>query len=234
MLSLFIVHCVLIDVVRAGDLMQDLKTGHLLGTSPRAQFFAQLVGSSVSIIVTTIAYNFYTRAYSIPGPQFPAPTAYVWLGLARLLRKRQVFPIQFSSYLLHDVPLGEGDLPEKSGTFMVVFAIVFGLVSAVKSYSNRRQLPYSKWIPSGIAFAIGFLNTPSFSLARLLGGVVEYVYNTRYVNDGGRDIRLVTIASGFVLGEGVMSVVELVLRTFRINPASCWGCHGLCPGCSTR
>lgn len=67
--------------------MQDLKTGHLCHASPRAQFYGQLIGSSVSIIVTTTAYTLYNRAYVIPGPSFPAPTAYVWLSLARLLRK---------------------------------------------------------------------------------------------------------------------------------------------------
>lgn len=72
---------------RAGDLMQDLKTGHLIHASPRAQFYGQLIGSSLSIIVTASAYTLYQRAYSIPGPSFPAPTAYVWLSLARLLRK---------------------------------------------------------------------------------------------------------------------------------------------------
>lgn len=76
---------------RAGDLMQDLKTGHLLRASPRAQFYGQLIGSAVSIVVTTTAYNLYTRAYPIPGPSFPAPTAYVWLSLARLLRKLPAF-----------------------------------------------------------------------------------------------------------------------------------------------
>lgn len=69
--------------------MQDLKTGHLCHASPRAQFFGQLVGSFFSIIVTSTAYTLYNRAYVIPGPSFPAPTAYVWLSLARLLR---VFP----------------------------------------------------------------------------------------------------------------------------------------------
>ena len=73
-------------IVRAGDLMQDLKTGHLCHASPRAQFYGQLIGSSVSILVTTTAYILYNRAYTIPGPSFPAPTAYVWLSLARLLR----------------------------------------------------------------------------------------------------------------------------------------------------
>ena len=72
---------------RAGDLMQDLKTGHLLRASPRAQFYGQLIGSSLSIIVSATAYTLYQRAYTIPGPFFPAPTAYVWLSLARLLRE---------------------------------------------------------------------------------------------------------------------------------------------------
>jgi uncharacterized oligopeptide transporter (OPT) family protein len=66
--------------------MQDLKTGHLCHASPRAQFYGQLIGSSFSILVTTTAFTLYNRAYVIPGPSFPAPTAYVWLSLARLLR----------------------------------------------------------------------------------------------------------------------------------------------------
>lgn len=67
--------------------MQDLKTGHLIHASPRAQFYGQLIGSSLSILVSASAYTLYQKAYSIPGPSFPAPTAYVWLSVARLLRK---------------------------------------------------------------------------------------------------------------------------------------------------
>lgn len=70
--------------------MQDLKTGHLLHASPRAQFYGQLIGSSFSILVTSTAYGLYQRAYTIPGPSFPAPSAYVWLSLARLLRKTAI------------------------------------------------------------------------------------------------------------------------------------------------
>ncbi|KAJ7170743.1 OPT oligopeptide transporter protein-domain-containing protein [Mycena crocata] len=195
---------------QAGDLMQDLKTGHLCGASPRAQFFGQLVGSAVSIIVTTTAYSLYNRAYVIPGPSFPAPTAYVWLSLARLLR--------------------DGQLPENSAIFMISFAALFALISAVKTYTAQRQLWYSQWIPSGVAFAIGFLNTPSFTIARLIGGIIEHVYRTRYAKNKS-DIRLIVIASGFVLGEGVVSVISLVLKTSGVGVISCWGCIGLCGGC---
>jgi uncharacterized oligopeptide transporter (OPT) family protein len=126
---------------------------------------------------------------------------------------------------------GDGALPENSGIFMVSSAAIFALVSAIKTYTARRQLWYSQWIPSGVAFAIGFLNTPSFTIARLIGGVVEYVYRTRYAKNKG-DIRLIIVASGFVLGEGVVSVVSLVLKTSGVGVASCSGCvPGLCGGC---
>ncbi|KAH8112646.1 oligopeptide transporter [Phellopilus nigrolimitatus] len=186
---------------QAGDLMQDLKTGHLLHASPRAQFYGQLIGSAVSIVVTSTAYSLYTRAYPIPGPTFPAPTAYVWLSLARLLRN--------------------GHLPPQSGTFMLAFAILFSMVSFLKIHS--RTAVYARCI------------------ARLLGGVLELLYHRRLAararaegkdTTNTSDIRLIVVASGFVLGEGVVSVVSLILRTCGIGVASCWGCvPGMCAGC---
>ncbi|KAG2049007.1 hypothetical protein BDR06DRAFT_739962 [Suillus hirtellus] len=44
---------------QAEDLMQDLKTGHLICASPRAQFYGQLIESSLSIIVSVTAYTLY-------------------------------------------------------------------------------------------------------------------------------------------------------------------------------
>jgi len=198
--------------------MQDLKTGHLIHASPRAQFYGQLVGSALSILVTTTAYTLYTRAYAIPGPEFPAPTAYVWISLARLLR--------------------DGSLPPRSQEVMLIFTAVFACIAGLKSYGIRRGTRWAKWLPSGIAFAIGFLNTPSFSLARLIGGVTHYVYHRRMghaVGEGG-DIRLIIVASGFVLGEGVVSIISLILKTFSVGVLSCWGCggSGICSGCHSQ
>jgi uncharacterized oligopeptide transporter (OPT) family protein len=138
------------SILRAGDLMQDFKTGHLVGASPRAQFQGQIIGSLVSVLVTATAFDLYSRTYQIPGPNFPAPTAFVWLNLARLLRS--------------------SSLPPHVGEFMVWFALLAALLSAVKVWASTRQggKTWVKWIPSGVAFAIGMLNTPNFSLARLV------------------------------------------------------------------
>lgn len=70
---------------QAGDMMQDFKTAHLLGVCPRAQFYAMLIGSAASVFVSVAAYALYTSAFVIPGPEFPAPTAQIWLDMAELV-----------------------------------------------------------------------------------------------------------------------------------------------------
>ncbi|KAG9104215.1 hypothetical protein FRC06_004432 [Ceratobasidium sp. 370] len=185
---------------QAGDLMQDLKTGHLLHASPRAQFYGQLVGSVVSIFVSAVAYNLYTRVYAIPGPQFPAPTAYVWLSFARLI--------------------GSGNaLPSHTTPFVVNATVVTALITGFKMRALSQGKGWAKWVPSGVAFAIGFLNTPSFTIARLLGGIIELLYQrrVRQLRAEGKptdDVAIVILASGFVLGEGVMSIIGLVMKAF--------------------
>ncbi|EIW67040.1 hypothetical protein TREMEDRAFT_64906 [Tremella mesenterica DSM 1558] len=202
---------------QAGDLMQDLKTGHLLHASPRSQFYGQLIGSLASVFVSSAGYKFYTSVYQIPGPQFTVPSAGVWLNLARLLNK--------------------GHLPSHVIPFMLIFSMFFTFTSSIKSLrpylsSYPLILNLIPYLPSGIAFAVGFLNSPSFSLARLIGGYVSY--RTSRNNGGETPLLAIVAASGFVLGEGVVSVVMLCMASAGLGPVSCFGCGlgdgGYCSG----
>ena len=44
----------------AGDMCQDFKTGHLLGASPRAQFFAMGFGCLTGTLATTVAWTLFS------------------------------------------------------------------------------------------------------------------------------------------------------------------------------
>lgn len=46
--------------LQAGDLMQDLKTGHLLGAAPRAQFWGQVIGATCGAVLSAFIYRLYT------------------------------------------------------------------------------------------------------------------------------------------------------------------------------
>ncbi|OXB36338.1 oligopeptide transporter 8 [Cryptococcus neoformans] len=203
---------------QAGDLMQDLKTGHLLRASPRSQFYGQMIGSLASVFVATAGYKFYTSAYTIPGPEFAVPSAGIWLNLARLLNN--------------------GHLPPHVVPFMLGFGALFACVSFVKAFRSSFPAPIASsrlvtYLPSGIAFAVGFLNSPSFSIARLIGGYIAY-RAAKATRTGETPLLVIVVASGFVLGEGVVSVITLGLTSARVGAISCWGCGinggGYCSG----
>ncbi|KAJ8293778.1 putative oligopeptide transporter [Rhodotorula toruloides] len=229
---------------QAGDLMQDLKTGHLWGSISRTgesltSLLSLLIGSLASVFVSTGVYCLYRRVYTLPSTAFPVPAAAIWLNLARLVNT--------------------GNLPPRSKEAMLIFGTIFVVLAALKaigkvklessesdavSESSRvKTLGWTRWIPSGIAFAVGFINTPSFSLARLVGGLISLYYTRKQVRTNGaasgashlEHFGLVVVASGFVLGEGLASVVGLVLKSAGVGgPATCWGCGvgggGYCGG----
>jgi uncharacterized oligopeptide transporter (OPT) family protein len=120
-----------------------------------------MIGSVLSIFVSAIAYNLYTRAYAIPGPQFPAPTAYVWLSFARLIGSG-------------------GGLPDHTKPFIINAAVIAALTAGFKVQALSRGSWWAKWIPSGVAFAIGEASFLFFSTTVSL--VYFQVFSTRPVS----------------------------------------------------
>lgn len=179
--------------LQAGDLMQDLKTGHLLGATPRAQFWGQVVGATCGAVVSAFVYRLYTAVYPVPGPLFQVPTAYVWVFTARLVT-------------------GQG-LPPMARQWAVAFAALFAATTAARTYAGARGGGWwQKYVPGGIAVAVGMYNVPSFTLARTAGGLVAWWWRRRR-RGGGEDTPLIVLASGFILGEGFLSIVNLLMES---------------------
>ncbi|KAF9581168.1 hypothetical protein BGW38_001920, partial [Lunasporangiospora selenospora] len=170
----------------------------------------------------------YSSAYELPGPQFAVPTAKVWLDLARLVNG-------------HSLPYNTAPFIWGFSAFFAVLTlitVIFSDAAFLRSRAQSGRPRWVGWIPSGIAFAIGMYNLPNFTLARFVGGVVSLWWDwhcRRFGHDPnakfarlGR-VFLIIVASGFVLGEGTFSIVNLILKTAGIHSASCVGCYkGMC------
>lgn len=184
--------------LQAGDLMQDIKAGHLLGAAPNAQFWGQIIGSAVGAVVAAIVYKLYTHVYSIPGDLFQVPTAVVWVLTARLVTGT-------------GLPTG---VPQWATGAGLLWAIL--TVARVYGGSLKRSGRGGKWVdfvPGGIAVAVGMYNVPSFTLARAVGGVVSW-YWRRY--KGREETPVIVLASGLILGEGVCSIINLCLASLGV------------------
>ncbi|ETS79156.1 hypothetical protein PFICI_09009 [Pestalotiopsis fici W106-1] len=177
--------------LQAGDLMQDLKTGHLLGAAPNAQFWGQVIGATVGAVVSALIYRLYTAVYQVPGDLFQVPTAYVWIFTARLVT-------------------GQG-LPPLAREWAIGAAVLFAFLTALRTKGLGKS--WQVYVPGGIAVAIGMYNVPSFTLARTIGGLVSWYWRQHLKRE---DTPLIVLASGFVLGEGFLSIVNLILQSARV------------------
>ncbi|KAF7891066.1 uncharacterized protein EAF02_001391 [Botrytis sinoallii] len=176
--------------LQAGDLMQDLKTGHLLGAAPNAQFWGQIIGSAVGAVVSALIYKLYTNVYQVPGDLFQVPTGYVWIFTARLVT-------------------GKG-LPDMAAQWAMGAAVIFTGTTLLRIWGKGKRVWWYDYVPGGIAVAVGMYNTPAFTLARAIGGFINLYWRSYRKRE---ETPIVVLASGLILGEGVVSIVNLGLAS---------------------
>lgn len=174
---------------QAGDLMQDLKTGHLLGASPKAQFIAQSIGAAWSIVLSSILYKLYNKIYDIPNQQFRIPTAVVWIDCARLVTGKS--------------------LPDKALECSLVLGSIFAVLSLIKNCLRDRGYKWVLWIPSGVAVGVGIYNSPSFTIERFAGGMLAHIWLRTNRGNPDAKTKMIVFSSGLVLGEGIFSIVNM-------------------------
>ncbi|KAG5420002.1 OPT8 [Candida metapsilosis] len=181
---------------QAGDLMQDLKTGHLIGASPKAQFIAQIIGTVFSVFLSSIMYHIYMAVYTIPNETFRIPTAVIWIDCSRLVT-------------------GEG-LPPKAMEFAIVFGVLFAIISLLKNTlpQTSKYHKYLVYLPNGVAVGVGIYNTPNFTLARFIGGLIAY--NWHNISNRGKT-SMIIFSSGLVLGEGLFSGFTMLLTSLGVK-----------------
>jgi uncharacterized oligopeptide transporter (OPT) family protein len=174
---------------QAGDMMQDLKTGRMLGASPRQQLVAQLCGVAGGIVVAVPIYVLFDAAYAIgaEGSTMPAPAAHSWKAMALILAD------------------GFDALPPNA-TWAILCGAIFGVVLRVlpKLVPSIRAA-----LPSGLAVGIAFIVPAFYSFAMLFGAVLFLLYRRRDAKMA--DSLSFAIASGLIAGDGLMGIAKAVM-----------------------
>jgi uncharacterized oligopeptide transporter (OPT) family protein len=183
----------------SADLLTDLKSGHLLGASPRRQLAAQLLGIVPGTVAVVLAYYFLVPdARTLVGvggaaPAFPAPSAQMWLATARL------------------VTHGFGGLHP-----MAQQAIGWGvLIGAVLTLLEHHFPRLQRFLPTPTGIGMGLVIPFQYPLSFLLGATVAWIWQRRRAEQSERF--LVPVASGVVAGESVVGVVVAILNNFFIG-----------------
>lgn len=165
-----------------GDMMQDMKTGRLLGASPRYQFLAQIFGILVGGLITVIVF---LKAFPIEliGTKYPAPSVQTWKGMAELLTQ------------------GLGNLPPYTPAAMAIsaaLAIILTLLAELGPDSVK------KWLPSPTGLGLSFILPASNSYTFFVGAVIAEIIAKKWPKQN--ELYTIAASSGFVAGESIMGV----------------------------
>lgn len=184
----------------SADLLNDLKTGYLLGANPRRQYIAQALGIFTGAVATTLCYYVLVPDASVllgsetRPPAFPAPAAQQWKAVA------EVFKYGFAN--LHP-------MSQKA----IVFGLVAGTILAVLEAFVPKK--HKKWIPSPTGIGLGLTLPFFYPLAIFLGAVFAEV--AQRVNRAWAERYVVTIAAGGIAGESIVGVIVQALNNFVLH-----------------
>lgn len=172
---------------QSGDMMQDLKTGRLLGASPRNQVIAQLVGILVGIPICAGVYKIFDSAYEIGVDEsFPAPAAQAWKAMAELLSGG------FDQLPPHAVPA-------------IIAGALFGIALPV---IRKFVKPAAPFVPSSLAMGIAFIVPAYYSVAMFLGSMILVVW--KRLSPASAAALAIAVASGLIAGEGLTGVLAAI------------------------
>jgi OPT family oligopeptide transporter len=167
----------------SADLLNDLKSGYLLGANPRKQFLAQFFGVFAGTLVAVPGfYILVPRAEVLGGDKFPAPAAQVWKAVAELL--------------------GKGiDSLHPTALYAMVVGGVLGIVITLleKAFPRHRHL-----IPSPTGIGLAFVIPGWNSVSMFLGSLIAWSLEKRRPKTA--EAYTIPVASGLIAGESLMGV----------------------------
>jgi putative OPT family oligopeptide transporter len=191
--ALFVTAIVFACATISNDNLQDLKTGQLVGASPRRQQIALIVGVGAGAAVIPSVLNLLAKAYGFAGAAnvgvvapnpLPAPQATLISALAQGV-------------------IG-GNLEWKMIGIGALVGVGLILLDTILGAMKKLRIP-------PLAVGIGIYLPMSATFAVVVGAVISHWYDrrARSMSNPGRAERLGTlVASGLIVGESLWGVIN--------------------------
>jgi len=222
--TLIIASIVAVNAAIAGDVMQDLKTGYLVGATPWKQQTAELIGVIIGAIVAPLTLTILNEAFRIT-PTYCAANPHPVTGCSNVLEAPQA---EIIGTLIEGIFGGTVNTP-----MLGLGILVAGLIIGARWYlgKNGPALPI-------MSIAIGMYLPFYLSATIFLGGVLNHLVTrtahlrvddslagepTEKAVKSGKELvsRGTLLSAGLIAGEALMGVVVaafIVLSSFSPLP----------------
>jgi putative OPT family oligopeptide transporter len=183
----------------AADCSQDLKTGQLLGSTPKYQQYAEIIGAVVPAFVIAPVLTLLHHSYVIGGG-LKAPQATLFASLAGGM-------------------FGKGTIP------LDMVAMGAGIGVALIAADSRLKARGSKFRLHPMPVAVGMYLPFTLAVPIFLGGLVRYL-GSRALPAVAADQETgnagVLLSSGLIAGESILGVLLAVCIYFKWPLAVAW------------
>ena len=171
--------------VQSEAIMQDYKTGHIIGSTPKFLTYSQLIAAPIGAAAVSLAYPLFKRTYGVGGEHgLSAPISRRIEGFAEVVSK------------------GFDALPHYAMHALVVGVVVGILIALLET-------KWSKWVPSATGLGIGMMVPGNVVFSMCIGGLLYSLW--RRVDGRSADRLGMPLASGLIAGEAVMAIVIPIL-----------------------
>jgi putative OPT family oligopeptide transporter len=173
----------------AGDISQDLKTGYLVGATPRRQQFSQVLGVVIPAFVIAPVLTVLQKAYGIGSSELPAPQATLFASIARAM------------FTEHPMPWIMVEIGALIGVGLV---IIDEILRRAGSGFRAHVMPVAVgiYLPLGLAVPI------------LAGGIIQKLVRVATRKRGDEEAavhRGILFGSGLIAGEAIMGIIVAFL-----------------------
>lgn len=179
---------------QCADMLHDMRTGQIIGATPRFQVCAQLFGVLTGSLAGAAAYLLIipdSQAMLIT-PEWPAPAVATWKAVAEVLSG------------------GLAAMPEGALPAMAVACAAGIILALAETVLPQRTL---RFVPSATAMGLGFV-IPAWNSISFFLGALGALAITRLAPRWAAN-RLVVLAAGLIVGEslaGVLGALATLLR----------------------
>jgi len=185
----------------AGDCSQDLKTGNIIGASPKSQQIAEIIGILIPAFVIAPVLTLLHHAYGI-GTGLKAPQATLFASITQGI-------------------FGQGALPYS----MIFIGMVIGVVILLLDQNLKNKK--AKFRLHLMPVAVGIYLPLTLSVPILLGGLVRYGVDrkfskkkkttTKESTESSDSEDGVLMGSGMIAGEAIFGVIIALFIYFKID-----------------
>ena len=186
----------------AADLLNDLKSGYLLGANPRRQFIAQMWGIVAGTAATVLGFRLLVpdATYmtgtvladgSISTPDFPAPAAQAWMAISKVMTG------------------GGLEAMHPMHRDMIMWGLILGTAFLALELLFPKQ---RGWLPSATGLGLGLILPFNYPLSMFLGAVIAAIWMKK--NKENADFYMIPIVSGLIAGISIFGVIGAVMNTF--------------------